>query len=215
MSSNVNALLDKAEDPEKMVDQTLRNLNRDLEKVTEETAGVMADEKKSKRELDEISGNIADLEGYAEKAVKAGNDDDARKFLAEKAKLVKKQEAQQQVYDAAVENSRKMREMHDKLASDIADLESRRDTVKAKVRVAKTREIVNQAQGGLTDSASGIAAFKRMEDKADAMLDAAEAKDELSRSSESASVEDLARKYDSTDSGVDDELAALKAKLGK
>ena len=41
MSSNINALLDRAEDPEKMVDQTLRNLNSDLAKVKAETAGVM------------------------------------------------------------------------------------------------------------------------------------------------------------------------------
>ena len=45
MSANVNALLDKAEDPAKMIDQTLLNLRKDLTEVKKETAAVMADEK--------------------------------------------------------------------------------------------------------------------------------------------------------------------------
>ena len=53
MSANLNALLDKAEDPEKMIDQYLRNLESDLGKVKAETASVMAEETKCKRELDE------------------------------------------------------------------------------------------------------------------------------------------------------------------
>lgn len=48
MSSNINALLDKAENPEKMVDQYLRNLNSDLGKVKAETASVMAEEQRAK-----------------------------------------------------------------------------------------------------------------------------------------------------------------------
>ena len=54
MASNINALLDKAEDPEKMIDQTLRNLTKDLAEVKKETAAVMADEQRCKRELDEV-----------------------------------------------------------------------------------------------------------------------------------------------------------------
>ena len=46
MSANLNALLDKAEDPEKMIDQYLRNLESDLGKVKAETASVMAEETK-------------------------------------------------------------------------------------------------------------------------------------------------------------------------
>ena len=51
MASNINALLDKAENTEKMVDQYVRNLNSDLNKVKAETASVMAAEQRAKREL--------------------------------------------------------------------------------------------------------------------------------------------------------------------
>lgn len=215
MSANINSLLDKAEDPEKMVDQILRNLNKDLANVKEETAEIMADEKKAKRDLDEVNAEVAKLQTYAEKAVLAGNDDDATKFLAEKARVAEKQAALQQAYDAAVSNSTKMRQMHDKLVEDIRDLEARRDTVKAKVKVAKTQDKINQMNSSLGDSASSIAAFERMEDKADAMMDISDAEAELNSSEEKDEVADLAAKYDNPEAAVQDELAALKAKLGE
>ena len=58
MASNINALLDKAEDPSKMVDQLLRNLNSDLGKIKSETASVMAEEARARRELDECKAEI-------------------------------------------------------------------------------------------------------------------------------------------------------------
>ena len=53
MAANINALLDKAEDPEKMIDQYLRNLESDLGKVKAETASVIAEESRARRALDE------------------------------------------------------------------------------------------------------------------------------------------------------------------
>ncbi len=215
MSSNINALLDKAEDPEKMIDQTMRNLNKDLAKVREETAAVMADENKAKRQLDEATAEVNKMQSYAEKAVLAGNDADAAKFLQEKAKLQTRQASFQKTYEAAAANSMKMRQMHDKLISDISELESRRDAIKAKIRVAKAQQDINKITSTVTDSSSSIAAFQRMEDKADAMLDRAEAESALNMSVATNEIDNLASKYDATpDGGVADELAALKAKLG-
>ena len=214
MSSNINALLDKAEDPEKMIDQTLRNLNNDLAKVKNETAEVMADEAKAKRNLDECNAEIARMQQYAEKAVVAGNDADATRFLSEKAKLVAKQATLQQVYDVSAANAMKMRQMHDKLVNDIADLESRKDAIKAKIRLAKAQQDINKMTSKV-DSSSSFAAFQRMEDKADAMLDVASAEAELNATAASSEVDSLASKYDaSPDAAVQDELAALKAKMG-
>ena len=84
MSANMNAMLDKAEDPVKMVDQYMRDLESDLGKVKAETAAVMAEEKRTKRELDENQEQIDKMERYAKKALMAGNDQDARTFLEKK-----------------------------------------------------------------------------------------------------------------------------------
>ena len=66
MSANINAVLDKAEDPEKMIDQYMRNLQDDLGKVKAETAAVMAEETRAKRELDECNQEVERIldEGY-------------------------------------------------------------------------------------------------------------------------------------------------------
>ena len=215
MASNINALLDKAEDPEKMIDQTLRNLTKDLAEVKKETAAVMADEQRCKRELDEVNSEIAKMQAYAEKALLAGNEADAMKFLEQKNQLTAKQASLQQTYDVAAANAMKMRQMHDKLVTDINQLDSRRDAIKAKMKVAKTQDRLNKMTNNLSDSASSMAAFDRMEAKSNAMLDQANAMTELNQTTQESGIDSLAAKYDAApNAAVQDELAAMKAKLG-
>lgn len=218
MSANINALLDKCEDPEKMIDQYLRNLESDLGKVKAETAAIMAEETRAKRELDECNTEVTKYQNYAVKAVEAGNDEDARQFLVKKNQLVEKQATLQQAYDLAAANATKMRQMHDKLVKDINELNSRKDAIKAKIAVAKTQERINKMGSSVAGAENNMSAFARMEAKADKMLDQANAMAELNASSEDADVENLAAKYENTSTTspeVDDELAALKASLGK
>lgn len=216
MASNINALLDKCEDPEKMIDQYMRNLESDLGKVKAETASVMAEETRAKRELDECTEQINKMQSYAEKALTAGNEADARSFLEKKQQLVTTQTALQQAYNVAADNASKMRQMHDKLVNDISDLRARKETIKAKVAVAKAQERVNQVGSSLRGVSNNMSAFDRMEEKANKMLDTANAMAQLNESADT-NVDDLARKYYLDDmagtSDIDDELAALKAKL--
>ena len=216
MAANFNALLDRAEDPEKMINQYLRNLEQDFAKVKAETASIMAEEKSAKRKLDECDEEIARMTEYAKKAVAAGNDGEAKQFLTRKAELTEKRSVLEQNYTLACDNSAKMRQMHDKLAGDIASLKSKRDMLKAKVKVAETQKKINQMGSGLADAGNNMAAFDRMEDRVNKMLDEANAMSELNASSEGNSIEELAKKYDaqSGNSAVDDELAALKAEMG-
>ena len=217
MASNVNALLDKCEDPEKMVDQYLRNLENDLASVKAETASVMADEKGAKRKLDECQDEIGNMADYAAKAVEAGNDDDARQFLTKKADLTEKLAVLQKNYDLCSTNSAKMKEMHAKLEDDIATLRSKRDMLKAKVKVAETQKKISKLGSGADRAGSSISAFERMEEKINKMSDEADAMDELNASSDSDDIDSLSKKYQATksSSNVEDELAALKSSLGK
>ena len=214
MSANINAILDKAEDPEKMINECLRDLQEDLRNVKSETATVMAEETRCKREIAECDADMAKMESYAEKALLAGNEADAVHFLEKKKQLASKKEALQQEYDAAAANAAKMQQMYDKLSKDIAELDSRKEAVKAKVQAAKTQEKMNKMTGSAADAAGSISAFERMEAKADAMLDKANAMSELNDMGDTT--EDLMNKYDSEEVSVDvsDELAALKAKMG-
>ncbi len=214
MASNINALLDKAEDPEKMIDQCLRNLNSDLGKVKAETASIMAEEQRSKRELDECTSEINKMQNFAVKALEAGNEDDARKFLEKKSSLANKQAGLQESYNIASANATQMREMHDKLVNDINELESRKDMIKGKMAVAKTQDRINKIGSSVSSANDSISAFDRMEAKANKMLDSANAMAELNRGAKD-DIADLTAKYANPASEVDDELAALKASLGK
>ena len=209
MSSNINALLDKAEDPIKMIDQLMRNLNDDLNKVKAETASVMAEETRAKRELDECQRDVNKMLEYAKRAVDAGNDD-ARAFLTKKVSLSEKLSALNTKYEAAHNNSVKMKEMYNKLTSQIEELNERRSTIKAKVATAKMQERINKMGSSINNSKSSLDSFSRMEEKANRMLDEANAMAELN-SKPSDGIDDLMSKYDKTsNSDVEDELAALK-----
>ncbi len=215
MSSNINALLDKAEDPEKMIDQCLRNLNSDLGKVKAETAAIMAEEQQAKRALEECSAEIAKMQTYAIKALEANNEADAKKFLEHKASLGTKLTGLQEADAIAQKNAANMREMHDKLVADIGELESRKDMIKGKLAVAKTQERINKMTSSVSGANNSIASFERFEALADQALDKANAMAELNKSPED-SIDDLAAKYASpTSSSIDDELEALKASLNK
>ena len=218
MSSNINALLDKVEDPMKMIDQYLRNLESDLGKVKAETAAVMAEETKSKRELDECIDSINKMQTYAEKALLSGNEADARTFLSKKGELNNKLISLQQTYDIAKENSTKMREMHDKLIKDISQLNTRRDELKAKMAVANTQEKLNKVGSSVNGAIGNMSKFDEMEAKINKKLDTANAMAELNNSQKEENIESLIAKYDNenknTSSEIDDELSELKSKLG-
>lgn len=215
VKANINELLDKAEDPAKMVDQYLVDLTESLADVKRETAGVMAEEARTKRTADANAEEVSRMEDLAKKALKAGNEGDARVFLAKKQKLETAGAELQKAADAAKANADKMRQMHDKLVSDIEDLKSRRETIKAKMAVAKTQEKVAGYTSGADKAESAIEAFNRMEEKADRMLDTADAMAELNTEPVD-DAESLAEKYaGAADSAaVDDELARLKAEMG-
>ena len=199
MSSNINALLDKAEDPVKMIDQLMRNLNDDLNKVKAETASVMAEETRAKREYDECESEVNKMLSYAKKAVDAGNDDDARVFLTKKASLTEKLNVLNTKYEAT-----------NKLTNEIEELNERKGTIKAKVATAKMQERINKMGSSISNSKSSLDSFSRMEEKANKMLDEANAMAELN-SMPSDEIDDLMNKYNTTNnSQIEDELATLK-----
>lgn len=212
LSANINALLDKAEDPGKMVEQYLLNAKEDLAEVRANTASVIAEEKRCKRLVDKAKKEVAELTSYAEKAVAAGNDDDARKFLAKKQDAMQRLTQAESTYATAQQHADMMRQAHDKLVSDIEKLEARKANIQATSAVAKTQAKINKMTSSANAASGSLAAFDRMADKAQAELDKAMAEAELGFQA-GDDTEDLKAKYDDASPAVEDELAAMKAKL--
>ena len=214
VKSNINALLDKAEDPAKMIDQYLLEMTESLAEVKKETAGVMAEESRTKAKVDANQAEIDKYTALAKKALQAGNEEDAKVFITKKQQLETSGQGLVEAYEAARENARKMREMHDKLVGDIEELKRRREAIKAKVAVAKTQGKLNEIGAASDKAEDAMSAFQRMEEKADRMLQRETAMAELNaKPKDEASA--LEEKYSGGGSGaVDDELARMKAELG-
>lgn len=172
MKVNVNALMDKVGDPEKTLDDYMRNLNSDLGKVKAETVSVLADERRAKRALDECKAEIKKLQHYASKSVEAGNEEEARKFLERKGLQAEKLEQLQTSYDVASTNAVNMKKMQEKLVSDMGQLEARHAELKGKMAVAKAQQTLNSI-------GSKNSAFEVMEEQVNRAYDEAMAIAEL------------------------------------
>ncbi|MBP1174111.1 phage shock protein A [Paenibacillus sp. PvR133] len=203
MKMNVNALVDKVGDPERTIDDYMRNLNSDLGKVKAETASVLADERRAKRALDECKAEIKKLQHYASKSVEAGNEEEARKFLERKGLQAEKLEQLQTSYDLASTNAVNMKQMQEKLVSDMGQLEARRAELKGKMAIAKAQQTLNSM-------GSKNSAFEVMEEQVNRAYDEAMAIAEL-RAGTKDDLDALFAQYEKS-TNAEDELAAIKEK---
>jgi phage shock protein A len=209
MRANINALLDKCEDPAKMIDQYLIDLKENLIEVKQETASVMAVEKRCSRQYDENEEEIKKFRNLAKKAVDAGNDGDAKVFIKKYMELEGKRDALESNKKIAAENASHIRNMHDKLVGDIQTLEGRKAQIKSTMTVAKTTERLNELGAPLSKASSVGDKFIDMQEKANRMLDEAQAKSELNAPVINKA-DSLAKKYGTADADINAELNRLK-----
>jgi phage shock protein A len=210
MRANINALLDKCEDPAKMIDQYLIDLKENLVEVKQETAGVMAVEKRCTRQYDENEEEIKNFRNLAKKAADAGNDGDARVFIKKYMELEEKRDSLENNKKIAVENASQIRNMHNKLVEDIQTLEGRKAQIKSTMAVANTTERLNKLGDPLSRASSVGDKFIDMEEKANRMLDEAQAKSEL-YAPVASTADSLVKKYTGAAAAdIDAELNRLK-----
>lgn len=213
LESNITALLDKCEDPAKMIDQLLIDYKKDLVDVKRDTVKVNADLEMAKKDLDECDKEIARKAQAAQNALKAGAENDARTIIASKQRLEETRASLQQNYDVCKKNSDMMTEGYNKLVNSIEELENRRNAAKAKISLANAQKGINKASA-LANSSVAAESFAKYEKRAERMLAEANAEIELDNKVQSA--DDLTDKYAASESStsVDDELAKMKASLG-
>lgn len=213
MASNIHALLDKSENPEKTINECMRKLSGDLGKVKAEMASVLADERRAKRAWDECRSDIDKLQRYAEKAVEAGDDRGAMKFLERKAALNEKLSQLQAALDTTASNTSNMKRMQDKLASDIGQLEARLAALKGKMAAAKAQQTLNDFGSAVNGADSALAA---LEEKVNRAYDETMAIAEL-RAEANDDLDELLAPYDESERSpsAEEELAAIKEKLNK
>jgi phage shock protein A len=205
ISSNINAMLDKAEDPEKLIKLMIREMEDTLVEIKTACAGVMASGKKIQRQLDGHQARSRYWGEKAELAVNKGRDDLAREALVEKRKFTHRTESLEQdlvEHDQLIEQYQgDIRQLEDKL-------KSARDKQRMLVQrhVHAQRKIQAQQEMRRIDSSESLMKFDELENRIERM----EAEADLVNYGKKTSLEDELEKL-SVDEEIEDELNALKA----
>ncbi|RAU97944.1 PspA/IM30 family protein [Paenibacillus sp. YN15] len=176
MASNVNAVLDKAEDPEKAIEELMRGLQLDLGAVRAEAAALQAEEQRAKRALEECRAEIRKLAAYAEKSRELGNPADAGLFLDKRDALLPKETELEGRYREAVGQAASLKELEEKLASDISRLEARQAQLKERMAAAQAQRKLNAIEA---PGQGGRSAIQAAEDKINSAYYEAQALAEL------------------------------------
>jgi phage shock protein A len=209
ISSNINAMLDKAEDPEKLIRLMIREMEDTLVEIKTACAGVMAGSKKIRRQLEGLRDRVGYWEEKAELAVNKGRDDLAREALVEKRKFTRQTDS--------LENE--LAE-HDDLIhqyqSDIRQLEEKLKSARDKQRMLVQRHIHAQskirAQKEIQriDSSETVMKFGELENRIERM----EAEADLVNYGRKTTLEEELEKL-SVDEEIENELQALKTPKDK
>ncbi|MDQ0231391.1 PspA/IM30 family protein [Metabacillus malikii] len=211
VDSELNALLDKAEDPVKMLEQFMRDMESDIRDAESAVAKQIANEKMLQKKYEDAQKMVDKRDEQALKAVEAGNDDLARRALEDKKLHSQTAETLKESYERAKLDSAAVRKKLDEMKAEYYQMKLKKDSLKARAESAKARTKMNRTLSGIgtDDSKRG---FERMEEKVLQFEAEAETSEDIRSSNRS--LDDEFETLDKT-SAVDDELAALKRKLGK
>lgn len=209
VSANLNAMLDKAEDPEKMVNEYMRQLQEQLYEAKTAVASAMADETKLHNKMVTFQTEADQWQSKAEAAVRASDDELAKAALGRKANAQKMADTYRQQYEQQDEQVEQLQKALVSLESRLSEAKAKKELIIAKKNRAETQEAIQRTVQGL-GNLNAMDKLSQMEERVDDRLAQADAMSKLEGSSLETRFADLER-----DTAVDDELAALKAKMGK
>jgi phage shock protein A len=212
IKANLNDLIDRAEDPSKMLSQVIVDMNAQLINAKKQVAVAIADEKHLSKQAEQEAANAAEWERRAMLAIRQGDDALARDALARKkhhADLAHQFEEQWQKQKASVDHLKTaLRMLNDK----IEDAKRKKNLLEARIARGKAQQAIQNTLTGLKDN-SAFDQFDRLEKKVDRIEAEAEAGVELA---EEYTGDRLAQQFRELEqnSGVDDDLVAMKRKMG-
>jgi len=213
ISSNINDMINKAENPEKMLNQLVIDMNQQMIESKKAVAMAIADEKKIERELLEQKRVSEEWERKAVIAVKAGRDD-----LAKEA-LLRKQEAEtyflqlKPQWEAQKASVEKLKETLRQLQNKIDEASRKKNILVARAKRAEAQQKIQSTLASVSGNTSAFDTFDRMAKKVDELEARADAQAELADLSQSSSLEKEFAKLESSGAGADMLLEELKRKM--
>lgn len=210
VSSELNSMLDKAEDPVKMLDQFMRDMESDIREAETAVARQIANEKMLKRKADDAKALVEKRQSQAEQAIEAGNDDLARRALEEKNEQQKQADTLFETWERSKQDTDQLREKLNEMTKEYQDMKLKKDSLSARAESAKTRTKMNRTMSSIGNDESKRG-FERMEEKVLQYEAEADTTEDLTKAGKTLDDEFEALEKNS----VDSELEALKKKMGK
>lgn len=212
IKSNLNDLISRSEDPEKMLNQVVLDMNNQLVEAKKQVAASIADEKRLAKQLEQEMANAAEWERRAMMALRAGNEPLAKEGLARKrehedlASTYKEQWAKQKT--SVEQLKRALRLLNDK----IEEAKRKKNVLIARKKRAEAQRAIQETMSGLRDK-SAFETFDRMAQKIDQIEAEAEAHGELAEEYTGDVLASQFQQLERTHS-ADEDLVALKRKMG-
>ncbi|MDA0328616.1 MAG: PspA/IM30 family protein [Gemmatimonadetes bacterium] len=215
IKSNINDLISRAENPEKMLNQIILDMRDQLAKAKREVAAAIADERKLKSQMEAEVKQARDWQHRAMLAVKEGRDDLAKQALIRQKEHTERAHVLQQTWEAQAGETEKLKGSLRQLNDKIEEAKRKRNLLVAKQKRAQAQRRIHETMSGLSDT-SAFEAFNRMADKIEEEERQSVAHAEVSAELTGDSLEHDFLRLEAGSGGVDveDQLLALKADMG-
>jgi phage shock protein A len=214
VKSNLNDMISKAENPEKMLDQLLLEMNEQLVDSKKTVAAAIADEKRLERLIAQNRGEAADWERKAVLAVKSGNDPLAKEALLRKQEYDNTARQYQTQWEAQHNTVEGLKGSLRQLQQKIEEAARKRNLLVARVKRAEAQKRIQQTMTSLSDN-SAFKVFDRMAEKVDRIEAEADALKELESGTGADAIEQQFRALEAADASGDKLLEDLKARLAR
>ncbi len=211
--SNINDLIARAENPEKMLNQIILDMRDQLAKAKREVAAAIADERKLRQQLDEEIKQAREWEQRAMLAVKEGRDDLAKQALLRQQEAAERAGALEQTWAAQSAETEKLKNSLRQLNDKIEEAKRKRNLLIAKQKRAQAQKRIHETMAGLSDT-SAFEAFNRMAEKIEEQERQSIASAEVTEALSGDTLEDEFKQLEAGDGDVEGRLMLLKQQMG-
>jgi phage shock protein A len=221
ISSNLNSLLDKAEDDKKLIELNLDEMEQQLKAGEQDVVSAVAAEKQLRKKVDALKADQERWDKRAELALKAGDEALAREALKQKKRTGQELEQVEKARNEQRDTALRMKDELERMKTKLAELKMRKGSIVA--RAQQARAGASNEQLGAKGGSSAFENFRRMEEKIEGREAEGAAMAEVEEAlGNSADRRDLEAKFRDLEAGVgdkgkkddiDDELAALKKRI--
>ncbi len=177
--ANINDLLDRAENPEIMLDQYIRELESGVAEAREELINAMADEKRLAAKLEERKRRVRDWEEKAEQAVRLGRDETARSALRAAQAYQEEADATAAAWDGQKDKMAELHAGYEEIEKKLAEIRTQRDALLAKHQATQAKEKVTTARTSAGKAKRAIAGIERMTERLELEAAKAAAREEI------------------------------------